>query len=148
MEQLHTGTLRKRGRTMNSRINVRTFLTLVLACTFASAVIVANLWAQDATVTTVEHGPSSYETKVRNAEVTYVEGNNLILRDSNGRLEHLVVPDTDRFHVDGRTVSVYELKPGTKLTETIVTTTTPRYVNSVRTIEGTVWHVQPPSTLV
>jgi hypothetical protein len=64
---------------MNSRINPRTLLILVFAGTFASAVIVVNLWAQDATVTTLEHGPFSYETTVRNAELAYVEGNNLVL---------------------------------------------------------------------
>ena len=45
-------------------------------------------------------------------------------------------------------VSVHELVPGTKLTQTITTTTTPRYVNSVRTIEGKVWHANAPKSLI
>jgi hypothetical protein len=104
--------------------------------------------AQDTSVTTVQHGPSSFETQVRNAEVVYVGGNNLVLKLEGGGVEHLIVPDSDKFHVDGREVTVYDLKPGTKLTETIATTTTPRYVNTVRTIEGAVWHVNPPGTVI
>ena len=41
-----------------------------------------------------------------------------------------------------------DLTPGMKLTETIITTTTPRYVNTVRTIEGKVWHVNAPKTVI
>jgi hypothetical protein len=43
---------------------------------------------------------------------------------------------------------VCDLKPGTKITETITTTTSPRYVNTVRTIEGKVWHVSAPTTVI
>jgi len=46
----------------------------------------------------VQRGPSEYDTSVRNTEVVYVSGNDLV--------------------IDGRQVSVYDLKPGTKLTET------------------------------
>src|SRR5215472_5785270 len=30
----------------------------------------------------------------------------------------MIVPDSDKFHIDGSEASVYDLKPGTKLTET------------------------------
>ena len=53
-----------------------------------------------------------------------------------------------KFTIDGKEVSVHELVPGTKLTQTIVTSTTPRYVNSVRTLEGKVWHVNSPTSLI
>jgi len=104
--------------------------------------------AQDSTVTTIAHGQPSYETQVKNAEIVYVEGNDLVLKLENGRVEHMVVPDTDRFTIDGKQVSVHELVPGTKLTQTITTATTPRFVNTVRTIEGKVWHVNAPKSLI
>ena len=104
--------------------------------------------AQDSTVTTITHGQASFDTQVKNAEIVYVEGNDLVLRLENGQVEHLVVPNSDRFTIDGQQVSVHELVPGTKLTQTITTTTTPRYVNSVRTIEGKVWHASPPKSLI
>jgi hypothetical protein len=110
--------------------------------------VAALAWTQDVSTSTVQHGPSSFETNVRNAEVVYVEGNDLVLKVENGRLEHLVIPETDKFHIDGREASVYDLKPGMKLTETITTTTTPRYVKTIRTIEGKVRHVTPPHSVI
>jgi hypothetical protein len=40
------------------------------------------------------------------------------------------------------------LKPGTKLTQTITTTTTPRYVKTVRVLKGKVWHVKAPDSVI
>jgi LPXTG-motif cell wall-anchored protein len=104
--------------------------------------------AQDSTTTSVKHGTPSYKTEVRNAEIVYVQGNDLVLKLENGKVEHLVVPDSDKFTVGGKELSVSELKPGTKLTQSIVTTTTPRYVNTVRTIKGKVWHVNPTGRVI
>ena len=42
--------------------------------------------------------PQSYETQVRNAEVVYVEGNDLVLKLDTGKIEHLVVPDSRQIH--------------------------------------------------
>ena len=61
------------------------------------------------------------------------EGNDLVLRVENGRLEHLVVPHSDIFDIDGKGLTVHDLKPGTKPTQTITTSTTPRFVTTVRT---------------
>jgi len=104
--------------------------------------------AQDSTVTTIQPGSPSIETSVRNAEVVYVAGNDLVLKLENGRVEHLIVPDSDVFTIDGKDTSVRDLKPGTKITQTITTTTTPHYVNSVRTIKGKVWHVNAPNSVI
>ena len=45
-----------------------------------------------------QHGEKSFDTQVRNAEVVYVEGNDLVLKMENGKIEHLVVPDSDTIH--------------------------------------------------
>jgi hypothetical protein len=121
---------------------------LVLSAVFVFWGASVSARAQDTSNTTVRHGPSEYDTSVRNAEVVYIAGNDLVLKLDDGRVEHMVVPDSDKFHVDGREVSVHDLKAGTKLTETIITTTIPRMVTTVRTIEGKVWHVNPPSSVV
>lgn len=133
---------------MNSFDTFRSLTARAGAYLFVCAAVAALAWTQDVSTSTVQHGPSSFETKVRNADVVYVEGNDLVIKVENGRLEHLVVPDTDKFHIDGREASVYDLKPGMKLTETITTTTTPRYVKTIRTIEGTVWRVHPPKMVI
>jgi len=43
---------------------------------------------------------------------------------------------------------VNDLKAGTKLTQTITTIATPRYVKTVRTLKGKVWHVNAPSSVI
>jgi hypothetical protein len=121
-------------------------LKAVSVALFATASIGA--WAQDSFSTTIRHGESSFDTEVRNARVVYVEGNDLVLKLEDGKVEHLIVPDTDKFTIDGKDVTVRELAPGTKLTQTITTTTAPRFVTSVRTIKGKVWHVNAPRTVI
>lgn len=118
------------------------------ATAVAFAMVAIGVGAQDTTSTTVRHGPARYDTTVKNAEVLYVEGNDLVLRVDNGRIEHLVVPDTDRFTIGGKELTVHELTVGTKLTQTITTTTAPRYVTTVRTLKGKVWHVNTPDSVI
>lgn len=125
-----------------------TFMNKGTAAILLALVSLGTAAAQDSTVTTIAHGQPSFDTQVKNAEIVYVEGNDLVLKLENGRVEHLVVPNSDRFTIDGKQVSVHDLAPGTKLTQTITTTTTPRYVNSVRTIEGKVWHANAPKSLI
>jgi hypothetical protein len=73
------------------------------------------------------------KTEVRPFQVVWVEGNKVIVRGDEGAQE-ITVPDDFRFNVDGRQVSVRELKPGMKGTATITTTTTvtPVHVTEVR----------------
>ena len=73
------------------------------------------------------------KTEVLMFEVISVYGNNLIVRDQNGTRE-LTVPDSFRFTVDGKPMSVHELTRGMKGTATVTTTTTvrPVYVTEVK----------------
>jgi hypothetical protein len=112
------------------------------------AMVAIGVLAQDTTSQTVRHGLARYDTTVKNAEVVYVEGNDLVLRVDNGKIEHLIVRDTDRFTINGKELAVDELKVGTKLTQTITTTTAPRYVTTVRTLKGKVWHVNSPHSVI
>lgn len=132
------------------RITKHLLHTLALkAAGFAMLAMVATgTWAQDTTITTVRHGEPSFDTKVKNAEVVYVEGNDLVLRLENGKVEHLIVPDSDVFTIDGKDMTVRDLVPGTKLTQTITTSTAPRYVQTVQTVKGKIWHVSPPNTVI
>jgi hypothetical protein len=60
---------------------------------------------------------------VRNFEVLAVDGNKLVVRDQRGTHEY-TVPDDFRFTVDGKPMSVKQLKPGMKGTATVTKTTT------------------------
>jgi hypothetical protein len=65
----------------------------------------------------------------------------------NGDLRHFTVPEDRRITVEGRELSVHDLKPGMKLERTITTTATPQVVTTVRTIQGRVLLVNPPKTV-
>jgi len=106
---------------------------LALGLTFADASC-----AQTSTTTAVD---------VRNFEVIQVEGNQLVVRDERGTNEY-TVPDDFRFTVDGKKMSVSELKPGMKGTATVTTTTTIKPVVITEIRQGTVLEVGPGSLTV
>ena len=62
--------------------------------TLACVAISAGVWAQDITTSTTMKGPSMYETAVRNGTVVYVSGNELVVKLSDGEVEHFIVSDT------------------------------------------------------
>jgi hypothetical protein len=88
------------------------------------------------------------QVKVERGEVVYVSGNDLVVKMENGELRHFVVPEDKRITVEGRELSVHDLKPGMKLERTITTTSTPEVVTTVRTIQGTVWQVKAPKSVI
>jgi hypothetical protein len=133
---------------MNNLYNTARAAGRYFAYALVFAMTTLAVWAQDTSTTTVHHHDPSYQTEVRNAAVVYVEGNDLVLKLEDGKVEHLIVPDSDIFTVDGRDLSVSDLLPGTRLTQTITTTVTPRYVNTVRVLKGKVWHVNAPGSVI
>jgi len=94
--------------------------------------------------------PSAQTTtavNVRNFEVISVDGNKLVVRDERGTNE-LTVPGDFRFTVDGKQMSVSELKPGMKGTATITTATTIKPVVVTEVREGVVLRAGPSSITV
>ena len=77
------------------------------------------------------------KTEVRKFEVIAVDGNNLTVRNENGTQQY-TVPDDFRFTVDGKKLSVKQLKPGMKGTATVTTTTTVWPVTVTEIKDGTV----------
>ena len=93
--------------------------------------------------------PSTQEVQVENAEVVHVDGNDLILKMSDGSIRHISnVPDSARATVDGKEIGIKDVKPGMKLQKTVVTTTTPTVVTTVQTVKGKVFQVQPPGSVI
>ena len=76
-------------------------------------------------------------TEVNKFEILAVDGNNLVVRNEKGTHDY-VVPDDFRFTVDGKKLSVTELKPGMKGTATVTTKTTLTPVTVTEIKEGTV----------
>jgi hypothetical protein len=125
--------------------------------TTCSAVLVAGvIWiapgmlsaAQDRSTTTVTPGAPTSTTQVERGEVVYVSGNELVVKMDTGEIRSITVPDTARAMVDGKEVTIRDLKPGMKLQRTITTTQTPRTVTTVRTVSGSVFAINAPYTLV
>lgn len=84
---------------------------------------------------------------VRRFEVISVDGNTLVVRDQNGSQEY-TVPDDFRFTVDGRQMSVKELKPGMKGTATVTTRTTVKPVVITEIKDGVVLSALPQTMIV
>ena len=121
--------------------------TTVQTLFFASAVWIAaatTLMAQERSTTSVAPGTSSATTQVERAEVTYVSGNELVVKMDTGEVRYITVPDSARATVDGKEVTIRDLKPGMKLQRTITTTQTPKTVTTVRTVTGKVFAVTAP----
>jgi hypothetical protein len=133
---------------MNRFISKSRLIALHAMGAVALTLVAAGAYAQDITTTSTRHGEPLIDTNVRNAEIVYVEGNDLVLKLENGKIEHINVPSNEKFKIDGRNMTLRDLKPGVKLTQTITTTTTPHYVNTVRTLKGKVWHVNAPGSVI
>src|SRR5215831_14302083 len=69
-------------------------------------------------------GAQSVKTQELSGTVVAVEGNHLAVKMSTGELRTFDVPESRRFLIDGKELTVGELKPGTKLAATVSTTTT------------------------
>ena len=115
-----------------TRVVVRMMLSAALVCVTAASVL-----AQTSTTTS--------ETK--KFHVIAVDGNQLVVKLPEGNRE-LTVPDDFRFNVDGKMLSVSELKPGMNGTATITTKTTVTPVTVTEVKNGTVMQNMGSSILV
>lgn len=118
--------------------------------TVGIAVILATTaGAQVQTSKSVDHGAPSVTTTVERGEVVHVGGNELMVKMEDGTLrDYTNISDSATATVDGRQLTIHDLKPGMKLQRTITTTTTPRVVTTVQTVRGKVFHVVPPLSVI
>jgi hypothetical protein len=79
--------------------------------------------------------------------VVYVSGNDVVFKMEDGELRHVTVPDSAKATVDGKEITVRDLKPGMKLERTITTTSTPKTIKTVKSGTGTVLNVMPPNSV-
>jgi RNase P/RNase MRP subunit p29 len=131
---------------MNSRIQQRVWLMLTMV---AGMALTVNMSAQVQTETYTTTGQPTTEVKVDRGTVVLVDGNDLVVKAEDGHLVHFAnVPESARATVDGQQLGIHDLKPGMKLERTITTTTTPQTITTVNTVKGTVWNVNPPSSVI
>ena len=113
--------------------------------TISRVCLVAIVLALTAAVSQAQQSTTSTQTK--KFEVLAVDGSQLVVKLPEGTRE-LTVPDDFRFTVDGRELSVRELKPGMKGTATITTRTTVTPVTVTEVKNGTVMQAGGGSILV
>lgn len=127
--------------------SLRRQLTIAAGLIFLASTAAMNAQVQTTTETT--SGTQTHEVKVETGTVVLVEGNDLYVRDSAGMIRHYAnVPETARVEVAGQQLGIHELKPGMTLERTTITTTTPKLVTTVKTVSGTIWHVNPPTHII
>jgi LPXTG-motif cell wall-anchored protein len=86
-------------------------------------------------------------TESKQFEIIAVDGNDLVVRTAEGTRQ-LTVPQDFRLTVDGRPVSIQELKAGMRGMATVTTTTTMTPVTVTEVKNGTVVQVTPMSIVV
>src|SRR5206468_646326 len=86
-------------------------------------------------------GAPKVTTETVSGTVLQAEGNTLVVRMSTGEIKEFVVPDSRKFMIDGKELTVHDLRVGTKLRATVTTTTTPITERTTTVGSGTVWFV-------
>jgi LPXTG-motif cell wall-anchored protein len=121
-----------------------------LCATFCASLLFAATLSMLAQQTSTERVPgnATVSTSLLEGEVVLVDGNDLLVKLSTGDLKTFHVPETRKFHIDGRELSVHDLQPGTSLTATVKTTTTPVTVRTKSRLSGRVWFVAAPNVIL
>src|SRR5688572_29104973 len=108
----------RRETTMTTRTSFGLRLSMTLGAIALFAVTTPAQAGQ--TTQTQTKGTPTVTTEQLRGEVVKVEGNNLVVKMSNGELRTFSnIPDSRRATIDGVEVGVRDLKPGTRLTATI-----------------------------
>jgi len=132
---------------MNS-VTLWTRFSVVLAAAVLCAAFAASTRAQVQQTTTTSGTPTR-AVKIESGEIVAVKGNDLFVKMPDGTIRDFPnVPESAKATVDGKKLSIHELKPGMKLQRTTVTTTTPQVVTTIETVTGKVWHVNPPVSVI
>ena len=128
---------------MSSRIRKYWFIAVPILC----LVLAMSMMAQIKTTTTQVPGKVSHEATVERGEVVYVAGNDLVVKMESGEIRHFTVPDGATAMVNGKAMTLTDLKPGMKLERTITSTTQEQTVKTVKTGTGKVINIVPPLSI-
>lgn len=108
------------------------------------------LGAQQMPKTTTQRVKTGSTTKTDqlSGTVVAVDGNTLVVKMASGDLRTFSPPESRRFVVDGKELSLRELKPGTKLKATVTTTETSVTDRTTTVGTGKVWYVAGPNVIL
>jgi len=134
---------------MNAKRLVRRVVGSLVSAVIVVLTLAIVVSAQVRTQETVQTGAATQSVTVERGEVVWVSGNDVMIKMESGEMRHFPnVPESARVTVGGRQLGVHDLQPGMKLERTTVTTTAPRTIRTVRTVNGTVWQAIPPTSVI
>ncbi len=134
---------------MTSTSKEQQWLLLAFVLGLATLALTLKVAAQVQVDTVTFAGQPTTTVQVDRAKVVLVDGNDLVVKTEDGRLVHFAnVPESARATVDGQQLGIHDLKPGMMLARTIETTTTPLTVVTVKRVTGTVFYVNPPTSVI
>jgi hypothetical protein len=134
---------------MNSVSVSRTILRNLLGAGLICTAFALGANAQVQTYTQVDNGPATQSVKIERGVVVYVSGNDVVIKGEDGRIRDFPnVPESARVTVDGQQLSVHDVRPGMTIERTTITTATPKVITTVKTVTGTVWSVNPPTSVI
>ncbi len=114
----------------------------------AALIFVAASPVPAAAQTTKTAGAPTVATAELKGQVVQVEGSDLVVKLASGEIRTFRVPPSRRFIIDGKELTVHDLKPGTTLTATTTTTTTPMSVRTKSIRTAKVWYAAPPNVIL
>jgi hypothetical protein len=130
---------------------VKTLLTVLTGMVAGSVMVLGTAAAQQKLPETTKErirSKPSISTEQLHGTVEYVEGNDLVVRMTDGSIREFNVPESRKFTIDGRDLTVHDLKRGTKLSATVTTTTTPVTDRTTTVGMGTVWWVAGKTVII
>jgi hypothetical protein len=130
---------------------VKTLLTVLPGMVAGSVMVLGTAAAQQKLPETTKErirSKPSISTEQLHGTVEYVEGNDLVVRMTDGSIREFNVPESRKFTIDGRDLTVHDLKRGTKLSATVTTTTTPVTDRTTTVGMGTVWWVAGKTVII
>ena len=133
---------------MSTRVNHILTALAVIGAAGAMAVNAAAQQQMPQTTKEARKGSASISTQQLQGVVEYVEGRTLVVRMADGGIREFNVPDSRRFLIDGKELTVQELKPGTKLSARMTTTTTPVIERTTTVGTGKVWWVSGKTVIL
>lgn len=130
---------------------VNRLLTVLTGIAIGSVVFLMTGVAQQKLPETTKESirsKASVTTEQLHGTVEYVEGNGLVVRMTDGSIREFNVPESRKFTIDGRDLTVHDLKRGTKLSATVTTTMTPVTDRTTTVGMGTVWWVAGKTVII
>lgn len=116
-----------------------------LLCAAVLTVLTIATAAQETTTTTAKPTRTTKAMTIENSTVIYASGDDVVLKDNDGKLRLLTMPPGTTLPVDGQQVAVNDLKADTVIAHAVTKTMREETVTTVTTVEGKVLHVMAPN---